>query len=369
MAIRQDVLSFRQTGGPAKEAIQITWRLREFLADLDVSLMREWISRCSTPSPMPLKSEQAQDALNALLEDHALSIARFLDESYGRLTELDVELEADERSSVVRHHRALIHRYFLESSFVRRSLDRPLGYPGDYLLVEQLFNNQPDGASPLGLSLSRYALDCGPARAHRSRLPWAKGHLQRLSTEKNGHPLRILSFACGPEHILRDMVASGFSCQLTLVDFDRRALEFCSDRFKEISRTTGQQVDVRYVELSAFKIIRDPMTITMLQEHAGNQGYDALLILGLLDYLTVRQATRLLDGLTLLLRPEGRLLLTNVSDSNPWRSFMEWIGDWTVYRRSQGDFLPLAVGTPARVAPSELTSDPTGTNVFFVGSR
>jgi hypothetical protein len=92
-------------------------------------------------------------------------------------------------------------------------------------------------------------------------------------------------------------------------------------------------------------------------------------MLGLLDYLTVRQAARLLDRLTLLLRPGGRLLLTNVSDLNPWRSFMEWIGDWTVYGRSQGDFLPLAVGTPARVTPSELTSDPTGTNVFFVGIR
>jgi SAM-dependent methyltransferase len=318
---------------------------------------------------MLLQSEQAQDALNALLEKHASSIRWFLDESYGRLTELDVEFEPDERSSIVRHHRALVHRYFLESSFVRRSLDRPLGYPGDYLLVEQLFNNQPDGASPLGLSLSCYALNCGPARAHRSRLPWAKEHLQRLATENNGRPLRILSFACGPEHILRDMVASGFSCHLTLVDFDRRALEFCSDRFKEISQATGQQIDVRYVELSAFKIIRDPTAVTTLREHAGNQGYDALLMLGLLDYLPVRQATRLLDRLTLLLRPGGRLLLTNVSDVNPWRSFMEWIGDWTVYGRGQNGFLPLAVGMPARVTPSELISDPTETNVFFVGSR
>ena len=158
---------------------------------------------------MPLESGQAQDALNVLLEEHTSSIRWFLDESYGRLTELDVEFEPDERSSIVRHHRALVHRYFLESSFVRRSLDRPLGYPGDYLLVEQLFNNQPDGASPLGLNLSRYALDCGPARAHRSRLPWARQHLQRLATKNSGHPLHILSFACGPEHILRDMVASG----------------------------------------------------------------------------------------------------------------------------------------------------------------
>ena len=69
-------------------------------------------------------------------------VARVL-ELYATLSRLDEQLEPRERRAVIEHHRALLQPRFLAVPMVRHSVERPLGYPGDYQIVEMIFGAGP----------------------------------------------------------------------------------------------------------------------------------------------------------------------------------------------------------------------------------
>src|SRR5262249_41163121 len=158
---------------------------------------------------------------------------------------------------------------------------------------------------------------------HRARAGWVHGHLRRLAEQIPGRPLHVLSFACGPERVLREHVAAGNDCAITLADADGRALKYAAGKLEAIRARSGVSSEVRSVEISAFRLIRDPSSVEVLRGGPDGAGYDAVLVLGLLDYLKDAQCSRFLDVLATTLRPGGICLLTNLHRVNRWRSLME----------------------------------------------
>lgn len=312
-----------------------------------------------------LHREQAE-----ALQRHLPALTARLDAAYARLTELDGALSEEEREAALEHHRARVQPFFLQCPFIRRAADKPLGYPGDYLTVEMIFNEQDEGVSPFARLLSRYALDCGPARAHRARPPWLLRHLRQHEQEV-GRPLRVLSFACGPEHTLREYATTGATGHFTLCDFDPAPLEHCRRQFQMLTRRAGPGLPppprVDYVQVSTWQLLRHA---ERLEELRHPEGHDVLVVAGLLDYLKDAVAERFLDMLAPLVAPGGRVLLTNLHHPNPWRAFMEYVGDWRVLHRGRDAFQRLCEGGPERgLATLELTSDGSGTNLFWAGRR
>src|SRR5215813_12578991 len=90
-------------------------------------------------------------------------LSQSLDKAYFELNELDTALSDENRKACLIYHRARVHPYFFQVPFVRRALDLPLGYPGDYLLVALIFAHRDDGVSAFHRSLARYTLNTGTA--------------------------------------------------------------------------------------------------------------------------------------------------------------------------------------------------------------
>jgi extracellular factor (EF) 3-hydroxypalmitic acid methyl ester biosynthesis protein len=85
---------------------------------------------------------------------------------------------------------------------------------------------------------------------------------------------------------------------------------------------------------------------------------------GLLDYLTDPVSKRLLEILYDLVAPNGLLAITQVDESNPSKSWMEYVLDWhLVYRNAQ----KLVALAPDSARPDLVTvrSVGTGVNVFL----
>jgi extracellular factor (EF) 3-hydroxypalmitic acid methyl ester biosynthesis protein len=357
-----------QTSSPTLDSLWLTDKIYTYLHRLDQrGKMAVKLLTTSSSAGRDLSAQIATAA--AEFEQHSSKLTEFLDTAYAQLADLDRALTQEERRSCVAYHRALVQPFFLQTRFVRRSVDKPLGYPGDYGLVEILFDNKSDGDSPLSRLLSSYALNCGPARAHRSRMSWVHGYLHDRTQRTPERQLHVLSFACGPERILREFVAIGGTCAITLCDFDCRALSYCQREFKKLARRNGIPVPIHTVELSAHNLIKDPASSAPLRAAARKGGYDVILVLGLLDYLPDNAVTKFLDALVTLLQPDGDILLSNVHTLNPWRAFMEYVGDWVVIHREEREFEALAIGKPPRLRMVEAKTDETGTNLFFVGRR
>jgi len=194
------------------------------------------------------------------------------------------------------------------------------------------------------------------------------GHLGRLQ-QTAGRPLRVLSFGCGPEPVLREFLAQGGQATLTLCDSEPRALERCRLHFRRLERQLGTQLDIDYVRISAQCLIIDGAAAASLRLSAGTEGYDAILVLGLLDYLQEEIILNLLDILVAMLRSGGELFVTTMHRANRWRALMEYVGNWRLLHRDEDELRDLVVGHPQRLEPVELITDVTGANLYFVGRR
>ena len=91
-----------------------------------------------------------------------------------------------------------------------------------------------------------------------------------------------------------------------------------------------------------------------------------VLVLGLFDYLRGSLVTRMVRALRSLLRPQGLLLASNVSDDNPHRSLMEYVADWNVLQRTPAELASLVLEA-GELEQLELSIDPNGANVLFAG--
>lgn len=295
---------------------------------------------------------------DALVAEHLPRVGPELDALYAELGELDARLTVDDRDHERARHRILVQPFFLQAAIARWAVDKPLGYPGDFKMVDILFDPPPRERTPTGALLAAWSHASGPPRSHRARRPWALARLAALAAAVGERPLRLLSFACGPERVLRgsEELLGARGLEITLCDADPRALAHAERHLRRAGTT------VRGHALSVRQLLRDPQ---LLVDPRG--GYDGVLVLGLLDYLTDAAARRLLAALAQRLRPGGELLLSNLHVVNPWRAFMEYTLDWVVRHR---DLAGLADLAPPTIEPLELHPDPAaGTNLLFAGRR
>lgn len=306
--------------------------------------------------------------LRPLVEEHLPAARAHLDDAYAALTRLDEGLSPEQRAGGAALHRMLVQPFFLGGPLHRWAIDKPLGYPGDYRMVEHLFDYEPTGHAPLGALLDRWGFETGPARAHRARRAWALEHVRAAAARAPARPLHLLSFACGPERVLRDLPAGDRSHDITLCDVDPRALEHAE---RHLRAALGPDATIRSKPLSAYALLRDPAAARSLASPAtaAAGGFDVVLVLGLLDYMPAAAIRRFLAALRSTLRPGGLLLLTNLRAGNPWRSYMELLLEWPVEHRSPDEFAGL-VADDGHLETLSLAPDPaSGTNLFYVGRR
>ncbi len=318
----------------------------------------------------PEQRETMQREQREVLRRRIPEVSAWLDRLYFRLTDLNATMTEEERERALEHHREVVQPFFLQSPLVRRCVDKPLGYPGDYVTVEMLFGSEDHGVSTLARILSHYTMNCGPAQAHRARPAWLVSHL-RKQEQALGRPLRVLTFACGPEHGLREYTALGGTGHYTLCDFDPAPLDYCRRQFEKLARLPRNGVpmpELRFIQLSTYQLMRQRDSLGKLHHPDGPM--DVVIAAGILDYLKDNVIARFLEMMSSLLAPGGVLLLTNLNQHNPWRALMEYVCDWYVIHRTGAQFQELCESPAERgLRTLELTQDPSGTNLFWAGQK
>lgn len=331
---------------------EYTLEMCELLAEVE----REW----RVAAARARRPEAVTEVRSAFVERWSAPLRERLDHLFGAMTPLVERLPAEDLSSSRSLHHQLVQPFFMQSPFCRRATDKPLGYPGDYGLVEMIFRGREGTPGPLGSLLGNYALQVGPSEAHRGRLPWAVEELSALAAP--GTLPRILSFACGPEVILRRWVEAGAEAEIVLADHDPAALQWAKRRILK-ARPRGNATTVTTVVANAFNLRGD-----LLEELGAGRPFDAVCVLGLLDYLDDAQIVRFLTAMSAVLRPDGRLLLSNLHATNPWRSLMELTADWVVAHRTVAGFEAL-VAEAGAYGDIRTRLHSTGTNLYCAATR
>jgi extracellular factor (EF) 3-hydroxypalmitic acid methyl ester biosynthesis protein len=108
-------------------------------------------------------------------------------------------LSSKERIVHREHLMRAVHRFILLSPFSYRCFKKPLGYAGDYGMVQLMLGNPYQGTNLLAKLLNNAFLETGPVKAHRNRIDYLVEVLREVVSERarKGLRTRILNLGCG----------------------------------------------------------------------------------------------------------------------------------------------------------------------------
>jgi extracellular factor (EF) 3-hydroxypalmitic acid methyl ester biosynthesis protein len=257
-----------------------------------------------------------------------------------------------------------LHPLLLCSPFMYRIYQKPLGYAGDYEMVNMILRDPYEGSSMFAKILNVYILSQAPAEAHRNRVRYLRQRLvdetQRLS--RAGQVCRILNLGCGPAKEVSDFLTQddiADRAHLTLLDFNDETLEFAGRTLSDTRARSRRVTGLQFVKKSVHQILKEATRPERLEAR-----YDLIYCAGLFDYLSDRICKRLMNHFHDLLAPGGLLVATNVDAANPIRNIMEYVFEWHLVYRDQNQLAELL---PDRATPADrkILADATGSNIYI----
>jgi extracellular factor (EF) 3-hydroxypalmitic acid methyl ester biosynthesis protein len=330
-----------------------------FLTDLRLWLDQVEIGIRASPSTDRLSMEKQ---VASQLSHQILDALTFYFEKLESIAgSLDQPLVPVHRAYVKRQ----LHPTLLSSPFLHRTFFKPLGYAGDYEMVNMITRNPLEGGSLFAKIINLWFLKQPPAEAHRNRIVYLKDKLihESLRTRAEGRGVRILALGCGPAcEIQRYLKESELSSRanVTLVDFNEETLSHARSVLTALNSTCSRDAVFQFVKKSVNQILKgEAKAINGSEENR----YDLVYCAGLFDYLSDQVCRRLMNILESWTSPGGLLVATNVHISNPRRLTMEYLMEWNLIHRDRARMAGLK---PERTSPENcsILSDQTGVNTY-----
>jgi len=261
--------------------------------------------------------------------------------------------------------RRQLHPLILCSPFFWRTYTKPLGYAGDYEMVNMILRDPIEGASLFAKLLNLHFLRLPAGEAHRNRITYLTDKLRSETRRciQEGRPARIFNLGCGPAREVQNFLNQDDLCDrahLSLLDFNEETIQATGQNLASLRSHLGRRTLIRMLQRSVHQILREGPHPP--GEDAGP--YDFIYCAGLFDYLSDRICKRLVEIFYSLLAPGGLLVVTNVEAANPSRHMMEYLMEWHLIYRTGAQLQALA---PSQAAPEQcrLEADITGVNVFL----
>lgn len=262
---------------------------------------------------------------------------------------------------------AALHPLILRAPFVFRTFTKPLGYAGDYQMVNQLLDDPRQGPSTYFQIVNAAFLQAAVATAHRNRIDILTDFLAQKAAEARqaGRVFRVLNVGCGPAVEVQRFLDTCVDAQwlsFELVDFSGETLDWTRARLDTIMQRTGRPAVIEYVHDSVHNLLKRRHGPAQAQAKEGNGGdFDAVYCAGLFDYLSDKVCARLLMHFASRVGPGGRLLVTNVHENNPGKFGMEHLLEWHLIYRNEATLSALL---PEYAVERHIYVDATGVNVF-----
>jgi extracellular factor (EF) 3-hydroxypalmitic acid methyl ester biosynthesis protein len=300
-----------------------------------------------------------EQALETYLEEAGARVVERLNMASAQLRELVRGLNEEQHQAHRAYYRTRVLPLMQVSPLLRRASMKPLGYAGDYEMMNMLYRHPAEGTSLFAKILNVYGSQEPAAQAVVNRLSYLGAKIRR-AVEVRGR-VRVASVGCGPARelalLLEQSPELGQYLDVALIDQEGKVLTYCERTLAPLIQQTG--VRVHFIRES----VRRLLVGRGLGEALGQR--DLIYSAGLFDYLDTRSFGALLSALYDALTPTGHLVVGNYSDENPSRFFMEYCLDWYLIHRSREELEAFA--RDLQPQPSRVTVDgePLGVNIFL----
>jgi len=349
-------------------------KIRAVLPDFKVAVadfqtllidLRRWLDQVELGVRSEAAGSRADMERSVLLELES----RMLPEIEGWMTHFDTVANGvvdDARPAHRAYARRQLHPLVLCSPFVYRTYQKPLGYAGDYEMVNMILRDPHEGATMFAKLVNVCFLQNPPAAAHRNRIKFLKKCLadETRRVMGLGRRIQVLNLGCGPAREVRDFITEDSAADMAdfqLFDFNPQTLDHTRTSLSETRSRHGRRTGITLSEKSINQLLKEAGKATST---SAVRQYDLVYCAGLFDYVSDRVCRRLNELFYHLLAPGGLMVVTNVDASKPFRHSMDFLLEWHLIYRDRAAMERLV---PAQAQPGSatVTADPTGVNLFL----
>ncbi len=303
------------------------------------------------------------DQVEEFVADVDTIVGHKLEVMFGQFEEIARQVEPEQHD----YHKAYVcrevHPLMMCAPFMYRAFTKPLGYAGDYEMVNMIIRNRFEGQNTYAKVINSMPLRTDTAEAHRNRIKKLKRYLEdetkRLLEENR--EIKILNIGCGPAAELQQFISENALADrlnLELIDFNQQTLEYAESMINQAIRDNRRQTNVRFVHQSVHELLKQASS---RKAPEGQDKYDLVYCAGLFDYLSDRICGKLLKLFYAWTAPGGLVLATNVHPRESVRAFMEHIQEWNLILRDEKQMLDLAPD----IGQQAVCTEETGVNVFI----
>jgi SAM-dependent methyltransferase len=231
--------------------------------------------------------------------------------------------------------RQLVGTWIYKSIIVKRGFEKPRGYPGDYKMLETVYDNKP-----LSKDFGLYSDNCFLKSPYAAAVRIRKDRLREILTDfintNASREINILDIACGScreiKELLTEIKAKGivnFSC----LDWDEQALQFSQN---VLLPNAPKNIQFKFIKQDVMELIKDEKIANALGKH------NLIYSIGLIDYLPDRVLKKLIAALYQLLEKGGQLILTHKNSEKTFPPLPpDWFCDWKFVPRNKEETVNL----------------------------
>lgn len=223
---------------------------------------------------------------------------------------------------------------------------KPLGYAGDYKLIEMIYKKHISELYYYS-KWDRFYHSQEATKAVLNRKKFFVSTLEQIYAEKK-KPLKVLILGCGPasdvhEFYLKNPFAN---VSFDLLDIDQRAIDYATDK---------NVASLNKINFLKMNVLRFSTT----------KKYDLIWSAGLFDYLNDKYFTNLLKRFKDNLEKDGEMIIGNFSTNNPSRIGMEVMCEWFLIHRDENQLLQFGREAGIPQFCMEVDKEPLGINLFL----
>ena len=236
----------------------------------------------------------------------------------------------------------------------RRMRAKPLGYSGDYLLIDWIYTRKT-AKSRIGHAWDRVFHEYPGVQAVINRKRYLAETIDSFLVERTA-PGSILDVGCGSGRDLYEAL-EGLSMPyrelpsrvslIHYVDHEPNALSYAKGLFRDYAHTANVMWECQNA-------------LRLKPQHK----YDLVWCAGLFDYLNDVLCRRLIKKMWSWLNEGGRIVFGNFHPRNPTRLPMEMCGGWYLIHRTEEELLDLAVSSGVPEECVSIEQESLGINLF-----
>jgi len=360
--LREEVVQFVndfETLHAIRPAYQLTvTSVAAFLAELS-----RWLSQVEVGSnPTSPVSDQ-----RTFISEIEQALQAKLNELFANFEQRAKEIPEEEVISHKSFARRQLHPLMMVSPFIHRTFTKPLGYAGDYEMVNMIARDPLEGPTIYAKVLNGMILRSDGAQAHRNRIDRLQHYLHNEAERvtRQNRPLRVLNIGCGPAQEIQRFIRNdplSDRCEFHLMDFNTETLAYTRRKLTEVAFETKRNPSITYHHKSINELLKEATRGALGKETTPFVAADFIYCAGLFDYLNDKICIRLLQLFYNWVNEDGLVVATNVTPLNSVRYFLEHLLEWNLIYRGTDEMKQIA---PVGRGEHNIVCDETEVNVFL----